>query len=275
MLLLSVFGGFALHAAVVSPSRWLKGIVALAFVAAGLSAVPVLRPWEYYNEFVGGTANAYLYFNDEGVDVYQRHLEIARYYHQVLEPVHEIPFLQYIPYDEEAEYLHLDWVGHDMKRDEPYFQNPVFSGTIIVEARSLGPSPFLDWSALRAAKPITRFGDVLVFRGSYNIAPILADDRYYRARVELFSDKPDLAKAERLFRQASDLDPSGFYYFIELGNIYLNRGSRDQAVEAFTSARDHAPLGSRFRNELENQLHILNSSVPTSQVPRLRDPALE
>ena len=191
MLLLSVFAGLAIHAAVLSQGRWLKGIVALALIGAAVSALPVVRPWEYYNELVGGTENAYLYFNDEGVDVYQRHLEIARYYHQVLEPAHEIPFLQYVPYDEEAEYLKLDWVGHDMKRDEPLFQNPIFSGTIIVEARFLGPSLFLDWSALRAAKPVARFGNILVFRGSYNIAPILADDRYYRARVELFSDKPD------------------------------------------------------------------------------------
>ena len=122
-----------------------------------------MRPWEYYNELVGGSKRAYRYFNDEGVDLYQRNLEIARYYHDYLEPAHDIPFLQYIPYDEEAEYLHLDWVGHDMKRDERHFDNPVFTGTIIVQARYLGPSLFGDWAALRNAKPVARFGDVMVF----------------------------------------------------------------------------------------------------------------
>ena len=275
MLLLSVFAGLAVHVAVVSPGKWLKGIVALAFLAAGVSAMPVLRPWEYYNELIGGSENAHLYFNDEGVDLYQRNLEIARYYHQVLEPAHEVPFLQYIPYDEEAEYLHLDWVGHDMKRDEHYFQSPVFSGTIIVQARVIGPSPFLDLGALRSVKPVARFGDVLVFRGPYNIAPLLAPDRSYRARVELFSDKPDFAKAEHLFRQAVDFDPSGFWDFIELGNIYLSRGSRDQALAAFTAARDHSPAGTVFRRDLDNYLRQFNSSVPTSQIPQLRYPALE
>jgi hypothetical protein len=275
MLLLSIFAGLAVHAAIVSRSLLLNGIVAVAFLVAALSALPVMRPWEYYNELVGGSEKAYLFFNDEGVDLYQRNFEIARYYHQVLEPSHEVPFLQYIPYDQEAEYLHLDWVGRDMKRDEPRFQSPVFSGTIMVQARFLGPSLFLDWSALRSAKPIARFGDVLVFRGSYNIAPILAADRSYRARVELFSDKPDLAKTERLLRQSVDFDPSGFWDFIELGNIYLSRGSREQALEAFTGARDHAPAGTVFRRDLDNQLRLFDSPLPTSQIPSLRDPSLE
>ncbi len=275
VLLLSVFAGFALHASVVLKGKWLKALVALAFLAAAGSALPVLRPWEYYNELVGGSEYAYLYFNDEGVDIYQRCLEVARYYHQFLEPVQEVPFVQYLPYDEEAAYLHLDWVGHDMQRDEPLFHSPIFSGTIIVQARFLGPSPFLDEAALRSAKPVARFGDVRVFRGSYNIAPLMAADRSYRARVELFSDKPDLAKAERLFRQSVDLDPSAFWDFIELGNIYLSRDSREQALAAFSAARDHSPVGTDFRRDLDKHLRLFNSSVPTSQIPALRDPSLE
>jgi hypothetical protein len=275
VLLLSVFAGLAVHEAFASRGKWLRGVVALAFLGAAWSALPVLRPWEYYNELVGGSEKAYLYFNDEGVDLYQRNKEIARYYHEVLEPAGDVPFLQYSPYDQEARYLRLDWVGRDMKRDESRFQNPVFSGTIIVQGRFLGPSLLLDWADLRAHEPAARFGDVFVFRGSYNIAPLMAEDRGYYARVALFSEKPDLAEAERLFRQAADLDPSGFYYFIELGNIYLAQGSRERALEAFTSARDHAPPGTVFHRELEAQVRLLTSSVPLAQVPPLRDPALE
>ena len=275
MVLLSTFGGFAIHAAVAKKDRWLRIVVGLAILAAAASALFVMRPWEYYNELVGGSEHAYLYFNDEGVDLYQRNLEIARYYHNYLEPGRDIPFLQYIPYDEEAEYLHLDLVGHDMKRDERHFHNPVFTGTIIVQARYLGPSLFGDWASLRNAKPVARFGDVMVFHGSYNIAPILAADREYRARLALFADIPDPVNAEHLFRQAVEFDPSCFYNFIELGNIYLDRGSRAQAVEAFTAARDHCPAGSAFRQQIEDELSLLSSSRSIGEVPRLRDPSLE
>jgi hypothetical protein len=76
-------------------------------------------------------------------------------------------------------------------------------------------------------------------------------------------------------RQAVEFDPSYFWNFIELGNIYLSRGSREQALQAFTAARDHSPAGSVFRRDIENHLRLFNSSTPLSQIPPLRDPALE
>jgi hypothetical protein len=36
-----------------------------AFLAiAALSALPVMRPWEYFNEIIGRASRAYLYFSD-------------------------------------------------------------------------------------------------------------------------------------------------------------------------------------------------------------------
>src|SRR5262249_20785411 len=75
-------------------SRVLLSAVAVAAVAAVASAVPVLRPWEYYNEIVG-MENAWRYFGDEGADSGQRTKEIAAYYHQHLEPKGELPYLDY------------------------------------------------------------------------------------------------------------------------------------------------------------------------------------
>jgi hypothetical protein len=50
-----------------------------------------MRPWEYFNELIGGAKNGYLYFSDEGVDGWQRSKELAAYYHQVLEPRAKYP----------------------------------------------------------------------------------------------------------------------------------------------------------------------------------------
>jgi hypothetical protein len=88
-----------------------------------------------------------------------------------------------------------------MARDEFRFQSHVFSGTIIVQARFLGPSLFLDLPDLRAAKPIARFGDAFVFRGSYDIGPLLSGDRAYYARVALFAEKPDHAPKDTIFHR--------------------------------------------------------------------------
>jgi len=64
---LAVLAASALVIAWQRKSRVLLGGIALATFAAVASAVPVLRPWEYYNEMVG-MQNAWQYFGDEGAD---------------------------------------------------------------------------------------------------------------------------------------------------------------------------------------------------------------
>ena len=91
---LAVCGGMALALSVAH--RGVARSLALGAVAAGaLSALPRTRPWEYYNELFGGPANAYRYFADEGVDMGQRSDDLARYYHERLEPAGEVPYVFY------------------------------------------------------------------------------------------------------------------------------------------------------------------------------------
>jgi hypothetical protein len=95
VVLLATFAGCAISLGLVSKSRPFRVIVAALVVAAAVSALPVMRPWEYFNELIGGAKNGYLYFNDEGVDGWQRSKELAAYYHRVLEPTGEIPVVAY------------------------------------------------------------------------------------------------------------------------------------------------------------------------------------
>lgn len=276
MVLLSIFGGCAAHAALATSAKWLKATVVIAFVGAAISALPALRPWEYFNEFVGGSERAYLFFNDEGLDCYQRHRELDRYYHHVVEPAGEIPVIEYVPYDQEANYRHLDWVGRDEARDAPRFQSPIFTGIIMVQARYLGPSLLGDWPALRASRPAARFGDLVVFKGTYDIGPILADDRYYNGLNKLFTAKPDPVAAEHFFQQSVHLYPRAFWSSIELGNIYLARNARAQAIAAYTQARDNAPAASTFQQAIIDHLRTVTSTIgPLDHLPPLRDPYLE
>jgi hypothetical protein len=101
VVLLSIFTGLFVERAMASYSRSLKAVTVLAYVLACASAVPVLRPWEYFNEFVGGTKNGYKYFSDEGVDLGQRTKEIVDYYRKFLKPAGEMPTLIYESSDEE------------------------------------------------------------------------------------------------------------------------------------------------------------------------------
>jgi hypothetical protein len=119
--------------------------------------VPVTRPWEYFNEIIGGPSRAYLYFSDEGVDLGQRVKELASYYHRV-EPSGEVPFIFYGPISEvEEKARRIDWLGPDPKRDQSKLESPTFSGTVILDARFLGKHPYWDLTALRNAAAAVRY----------------------------------------------------------------------------------------------------------------------
>lgn len=178
VVLLAVMGGITTHAAVPSNSKLLRAVVAVAFLVAAASALPVMRPWEYYNEIVGGGQNAYLYFNDEGIDVNQRDKEIIRYYHQILQPAGELPYLGYGMSEAEAKARGFDFVGFDLKRDAIRLNSTTWSGTIFIGARDLGRKLWWDLPTLRAATPVIRFGNVLVLRGSFDLPGGQAEGLY-------------------------------------------------------------------------------------------------
>jgi len=93
VVLLAIPGGYAIQTAFTRPSKFWKAVVGAALAVAIASAVPVMRPWEYFNEIIGGTKNGYLYFSDEGVDLWQRGKELAAYYHQILDQLVKFPSL--------------------------------------------------------------------------------------------------------------------------------------------------------------------------------------
>jgi len=272
--LLAILGGIASHAAQTSKAITLKAIVALAFLAAAASALPVLRPWEYFNEAVGGPSNGYRYFDDEGVDLSQRTKEMARYYREVVRPAGEIPYIDYFTTFIAMRGRGLDCVGCDPKRDEARLMSPEASGTIMEDAKFMSRRLWWDAPALRAATPVARFGNLLVFRGTYALPGKQAGALYFAGLSKIFAEKPDLEKAERLMSKSAAIDPNAFFVNIELGNLCLKRGSREDALRAYAAALDHAPNDPALRQALREQIKRVSVEA-LEQVPELRDPDLE
>jgi len=276
VVLLSVFGGVAAEGAFVSKSKLLKAAVATALAAAAASALPVLRPWEYYNEIIGGTKNGYLYFSDEGIDVGQRGKELATYYHQILEPTGEVPLYAYGNGTNESELngRHVDWLGRDPKRDKIRLGSPAFSGTLLINSKFLAKQPFWDSQSLRDTVPSARFGSLLIFRGPCACGSILAPGVYFDGEAKIHAEKPDFQAAEQLLKQSIALDPSAFFAHIELGNLLLKRGAREDASLAYSEALRRAPNDPELRRSIEEQIKRV-SSESLGQVPELRNPFLE
>lgn len=51
-----------------------------------------------------------------------------------------------------------------------------------------------------------------------------------------------------------ELDPTAYFVHIQLGNLYLKRGSRDQCVQAYSEALKFAPHEPKIRSALQNQI---------------------
>jgi regulator of sirC expression with transglutaminase-like and TPR domain len=133
-----------------------------------------------------------------------------------------------------------------------------------------------DASELRAATPVARFGNLLIFRGQFNMSGKQAVDRYVEARDKIFANLPDYKAAEALLQQSVTADPRAFFVHITLGNVRLRLGSREGALAAYQAALQHAPdaeMQAAIRKQIQRV--TTESTESLDQIPFLRDPAME
>jgi hypothetical protein len=272
---LALLGAVPIYFTFQTRSWALRTFVGLCLVGTLISAVPIMRPWEYYNEFVGGTANGHLYFSDEGVDLGLRTRELADYYNDNLRSHGEIPFVVYFSPDLDKEHRGLDWVGRDMERDAEKLSADTQTGTFIIGGKEMAPSLFWDvGKPFREAVPVARFGNLFVYKGTFSTRSTHAASLFFRAVGEMYAPEPDRENAIRLLDQSLELDPSTFFVWLELGNQCLVIGDRDRSRQAYQHALDTAPAGSTVRALLSAQLERIRSE-PLDQISPLRNPGLE
>jgi tetratricopeptide (TPR) repeat protein len=240
---IAVSGAAGLAIAWERKSRILLAGFGLAAIVAMASALPVLRPWEYYNELVGGADNAWHHLSDESTESGQRTKELVAYYHQYLEPKGEIPYVEYPESYAEDDRRGLPSMQAMWKAHPETDTTDVITGTIMIPATYLLPNPLVDYAPLRAAEPVQRFGNLLIFRGTFTLAGPRASRLADRALDAEYSATPDLAKAESLLTRSLEASPKVYYRWIEMGNILIQLGKRDAALRAYESARTYAPAG--------------------------------
>ena len=274
----AVAGAAALAIAWQRKSRLLLAGIALATVVAMASALPGLRPWEYYNELVGGTENAWHHLSDESMESGQRTKELAAYYHQYLEPKGEVPYVEYSESYAEDDRRGIPSMQAQWKAHPESDSSDVVSGTVMIAASMLPAHPqsdyMLDYTPLLATKPVQRFGNLMIFRGTYTLSGPRAFRLADRALDAEYSVTPDLAKAELLMARSLEVNPRVYYRWIELGNILIQRGKRDEAVRAYTNARTYAPAGDEIVALLTQQIQRVSQDDLKSVSP-LRNPVLE
>jgi tetratricopeptide (TPR) repeat protein len=265
---LALLAALAIYKAFESKSYFLRGAVILGSITALASAIPVLRPWEYYNETVGGAANAYKYFGDEGIDAELRVTELVKYYNENLKPAGELPFLLYPVHQAEKKRRELDWVGKNLERDAERVNSETITGTIIIGARRARSAAF------REATPIARFGNLFVFRGTFKFPEARNTSLTVRAMNKIYTAEPDIEGAIKLLTEVVAVNPKNFSNAVELGNQYLKLGKREEALRAYRIAQENAPAADEISNLLARQIERVETE-PLEQISPLRNPKME
>lgn len=273
---LAIFAGAAAAFAIQHDSPALKMLVIASTVWAIVSAVPVLRPWEYHNALAGGTSRAYLHFSDEGIDLGLRVKDLASYYHRVLEPKGELPYyVSYLTSDEELRARGVHTISEKWDSGELPDDSSTVRGTLIVEAILANPLLQSSLGPLQHIEPTERLGNLLIFRGSFDLPEWRASRPYWRGRITLLSPNGGPEKALPLFQQAADLNPAFYPAWIEVGNLQAQRGQRDLAIHAFEQAATYAPRIPSMQAVLADQIRQLRTTPDCKQVRPIRDPFQE
>ena len=272
--LLAVLASLSIYQAIKLRSRLLAGLVAIGLIASVALAVPVMRPWEYFNEIAGGPADAHKYFDGEGIDLYQRVNELRTYYHDTLKPEGEIPFVFYLTPQVNDPAKSFDSVRTSLERDRGKWDGPTATGTFIIGANELAPSFVWDKKAFRDAEPIARFGNLFVYRGTFDIQAMRSQGLAYRAPFHIYGPEPNLPKAIEMLEESYSLDPRAFFVALELGNQYLKLGDRDNALRAYRSANESCPAEDPNCPSIAEQVERVRTE-PLDAIPPLRNPAME
>jgi hypothetical protein len=264
----AVTGGVAIATGLGARSRGARVATVLALVLAAASALPRIRPWEYYNEAFGGPANAYRHFADEGIDDGQRTRDIASYYHARLEPAGEIPYLFYPVPAAEQKRRGLRGRGFRGEEKDQGDESPTVTGVFIVKSMQMMRNPRM--AVFRSAAPVDRMGAALVYRGTFDLPWLREENAFRRAQRALGSTPPDLDTGERLLRAVIGWNPHNLGSLIELGNVMLARGARDAALDFYRRAlAELSDEASPLRATLTRQIQRVETE-PLETIKRVR-----
>jgi Dolichyl-phosphate-mannose-protein mannosyltransferase len=264
--LTALFSGVALERIFRGRSRLAWTFAIAAVLAACVSSLPQRRIWEYHNLLAGGSANAWKYFNNESVDIGQRSTELIAFY-----KAHVTDHDGHVGYwisDVVLKSASIPTVEFDF--DKPISAD--VSGWFFTEATSLSPHHRYDLAALREATPVVRYGNLMIYHGTYHLPGYVAGAIYWRAHQLTYLSSPDPVKAEALLRRVIELEPHSYTVRIELGNFALKRQDVPAAVSWYRGALQDAPP--QYRSNIAEQIAKLAANAPFA-VPPLHNPALE
>lgn len=261
-------------------SALVRGAALVPLAAALVMTIGEPRVWEYHNELVGGTANAYGQFGNEGLDLGQRWPEIKAYHDAVIAPEGATLYSDYWFMEEQAIAAGTNYRRKVTGIDDTNVEG-IYEGYFLYGMHMTLPWPEWGWDPvvnLRGLEPVARRGYVIIYKGRRQDPQGRAEDVYQAVVEHLYKHGGgrDEVVVARLQEAVVHL-PYHVGAAIELGNAHLRLGDVAAARRAYALplAQQMLPVEPLVKAQLEAQLARLADGADPASVAPLRNPWLE
>lgn len=253
--------------------------IAPLFVALVMTAREP-RLWEYHNELVRNTPNAYRYFANESLDLGQRFHELNAFYRREILRTGKPVYYDYWLIRAQAKAAHIPLTRRaESLQDEN--REGIYDGWFVMPARMRIPCPQCGWDpkvGLRGLEPVARFGEVEVWRGRQVLPLARADSLYGRIIEHIYQQNGnDWPLVARRAQEIVELLPQHVGAGVELGNAQLRMGHREAARKAYQRLLDQKvlPVDELTRVGLQRQIARLDAGEATEKIQPLRHSWME
>jgi hypothetical protein len=273
---LAIVAGALLAWAWQRQSRALLALVAVPYALALAMTIREPSAWEYHNELVGGTRNAYRYFENEGLGLGQRYPQLRDYYHRVIAPSGLPLYSRFAP----KEVLSADriaWRRQVETLDDTNVDGRL-TGWFVMPMGALIAVPQVDWDPardLRGRTLVARFGPYGIWKGTQNDPLGRAGAMGSRVTEYIYKENgKDWAKVAARLEEVVAKMPMAVPGHFELGNAYVRLGKREAAVTAYGRMFEQKtmPIDPLVAAQVKAQIAKLKSGAPMSAIQPMRNP---
>jgi hypothetical protein len=276
----AILGGGAVAEAWRRRSRALSVVVAALFAAAFAMTIREPRLWEYHNELAGGSANAWRYFHNEGLDLGQRFAEIRKFHDREIAPSGLPMFSDYWMMETQVRAAGLRYrrLVENLQDDNVA---GVYDGWFVYPDVARMPVPQFDWDprvVLKDMRMVADLGNVGIWRGRLVRPKARAESMYGKVMDYIYKENgKDWALVAKRLEEVASVSPAMLGAAAELGNAYLRLGDREHAMRAYRRPleQDKMPVDAALAGRFREQIARVEASADPEQVPLLRNPWLE
>jgi hypothetical protein len=276
----AILGGAAVAEAWRRRSRIALAGVAALFVAASAMTLREPRLWEYHNELVGGSAGAYRYFTNEGLDLGQRFAEIRAFHDRFIAPGGEPMYVDYWMGEEQIRAAGL----HYHRRVESLEDTNVagtYQGWFVYTRGDTLPWPQWDWNpddVFKELRLVAQFGNVGIWHGRQVRPRTRASSLSAKVMDYIYKENgSDWALVALRLEEVVALMPQKLDAGVELGNAWARLGDGTRAVAAYRRMLEQKklPLDPPFAQQLRAHIERIEAGAEPSKLEPLRNPWLE